>query len=159
MAKTLSRGTKLQATTININTIASSEILHHIETTVLLDMHEKKSIAGFLTNAESWNLSNKEEKELEKLEIQAVKFLFDLPVHMPTVAILYSFGLLYTTQRIDQTQLIYLHRLLQRDNNDTTKNSLLTLRNKEAGWFERISTTLKKSLWILRTVRTIFGLL
>ena len=86
-------------------------------------MHEKKSIAGFLTNAESWNLSSKEEKELEKLEIQAVKYLFDLPVHMPTVAILYSFGLLYTTQRIDQIQLIYLHRLLQRDNNDTTKNS------------------------------------
>ena len=144
MAKTLSRGTKLQATTININTIASSEILHRIETTVLLDMHEKKSIAGFLTNAESWNLSSKEEKELEKLEIQAVKYLFDLPVHMPTVAILYSFGLLYTTQRIDQIQLIYLHRLLQRDNNDTTKNSLHTLRDKGAGWFERISNTLKK---------------
>ena len=70
-----SRGTKLQATTININTIASSEILHRIETTVLLDMHEKKSMAGFLTNAESWNLSSKEEKELEKIEIQATHLI------------------------------------------------------------------------------------
>ena len=63
---------------------------------------------------------------------------------MPTVAILYSLGLLYTTQRIDQIQLVYLHRLLQRDNNDQTKNTLHTLRDKKAGWFERISNTLQK---------------
>ena len=75
-----SRSTKLQATTTTINTIASSEVLSKIETSVLLELHEKISIASLLTNAESWNLSKGEEDELEKIEVRALKDLFDLPV-------------------------------------------------------------------------------
>ena len=103
-----SRNAKLQATTVTINTIASSEVLHKIETSVLLELHDKISISGLLTNAESWNLNRSEEDEIEKMEIQAVKNLFDLPLHTPTVAIIFTFGLLYTVQRIDKKQLSYL---------------------------------------------------
>ena len=138
------RSAKLQATTINVNAIASSEILHRIETAVILEFFEKKCIPGLLNNAESWNLSKKEEKDIEKIEIQALKYLFDLPIHMPTIAIIYSFGLLYTTQRIDQKQLIYLHRLLQRGDDDWSKKFLQRLRDKKVGWFVRISDTLQK---------------
>ena len=89
------RSAKLQATTINVNAIASSEILHRIETAVILEFFEKKCIPGLLNNAESWNLSKKEEKDVEKIEIQALKYLFDLPIHMPTVAIIYSLSLIH----------------------------------------------------------------
>ena len=138
------RCTKLQATTINVNAIASSEILHRIETAVILEFYDKKCIPGLLNNAEAWNLSKKEEKDIEKMEIQAIKYLFDLPLHMPTVAIMYSFGLLYTTQRIDQMQLIYLHRLLQRGDDNWPKKTLYTLKDKGIGWFTRITNTLHR---------------
>ena len=71
-----SRNAKLQATTVTINTIASSEVLHKIETSVLLELHDKISISGLLTNAESWNLNRSEEDEIEKMEIQAVKKIY-----------------------------------------------------------------------------------
>ena len=50
------RKTKLQITTIHINTIAASDILNQIETSVLLELHEKINIPSLLANAESWNL-------------------------------------------------------------------------------------------------------
>ena len=59
------RKTKLQGTTISINSIASSEVLNQIETLVLLELHEKISISSLLTNAESWTLNKGEEGELE----------------------------------------------------------------------------------------------
>ena len=60
-----SKANKLQSITVNINTIAAGEVLHRIETAVLLDMHEKLAVSSFLTNAEAWNLSKKDEEELE----------------------------------------------------------------------------------------------
>ena len=139
-----SRFTKLQATTININTIASSEVLYRIETSVLLHLYEKKCIPGLLTNAESWTLSRKDEDDLEKMEISAVKSLFNLPVHTPTVAIIFSLGLLYTIQRVDQKQLIYLHRLLNLNDLDWYKKTLYVLKEKKIGWFVKIKDTLEK---------------
>ena len=103
-----SRKTKLQATTTHIHTIASSETLNKIETAVLLELHEKVSIASLLNNSESWNLNKGEEETAEKIEIQALKDLFDLPLHTPTAAIIFTFGTLYTKQRID-------HDLLTQD--------------------------------------------
>ena len=35
-------------------------------------------------------------------EIQALKHLFDLPIHMPTPAIIFSFGTTYTRYRIEK---------------------------------------------------------
>ena len=49
----LNRKAKIQATTTNIHTIASSDILNRIETSVLLELHEKISIISLLSNAES----------------------------------------------------------------------------------------------------------
>ena len=37
--------------------------------------------------------------ELEKIEINAIKLLFNLPIHIPTVAVLYTFGIPYSSFR------------------------------------------------------------
>ena len=57
--------------TISINTIAECEVLRKIETSVIIELYEKVNIAGFLTNAESWNLLKGEKDELERTEIEA----------------------------------------------------------------------------------------
>ena len=138
------RKMKIQATTININTIASGETLHRIETSVLLELHDKISIPGLLNNCESWNLSRKEEVDLEKIEVQAIKYLFDLPLYTPKVGIIYTCGLLYTTQRINQIQLLYLQKILKRDYNDWTKQALTILKEKNIGWYVKIINILQK---------------
>ena len=48
-----SRKLKLQATSITINTIASSDVLCRMETSILLELHEKQNISSLLFNSES----------------------------------------------------------------------------------------------------------
>ena len=139
-----SRKAKLQCTTININTIAASEVMYQIETAVLLELHEKMNISSLINNAESWNLNKGEEQDIEKTEIQALKDLFDLPLHTPTPAIVFSFGVLFTKQRIDMKLLLYLHKVLNKSNESWIKMTLNTLKSFNAGWYKKIITTLEE---------------
>ena len=108
--------------TANVKAMAGSQVLNRIGTKVLLDLHDSKIISGFINNAESWNLNKGEEDELEKIEVQTLKNLFDLPLHTPTVAILYSFGILHTRQKIEKKMLIFLHKMAQINDNEWLKN-------------------------------------
>ena len=139
-----SRKNKTQVTTVTVNSIAASEVLRGIETSVLTELHEKVTIPGLLANAESWSLNCGEKTELERTEIQALKYLFDLPTHTPTPAILYSLGTLYTNQRVDQKRLNYLHRILQRNNDHWTSRTLLTLHHLNIGWGKSINEALSE---------------
>ena len=74
------RRQKLQATTATINTIASNEVFNRVEALVLLELHERISIPCLLNNAETWILNKTETAELEKIEIQALKNIYQLPI-------------------------------------------------------------------------------
>ena len=137
-----SRKTKTKITTTNINAIASTEILKKIAVPVLLRLHETITIPGLLNNSESWCLSKTEIDELERIEIQALKNLLDLPLHQPTPSIIYSFGTLYTKLRVDLKQLIYLHRILNRTTNHWTRKVLKCLETNNIGWYKSIKKTL-----------------
>ena len=84
------RKNKITVSSISINSIASSEILYRIETKVLLELHEKVNIPSLLANAEAWTLLKSEECEIERAELQCLKNLFDLPIRIPTPAILFT---------------------------------------------------------------------
>ena len=103
------RKNKITATSISINSIASSEVLFKIETPVLLELHEKVNVPSLLSNSEAWTLLKSEESDIERAEVQCLKNLFDLPMKTPTPAVLFTFGILYTSVRVDQQKLIYLH--------------------------------------------------
>ena len=138
------RKNKITVSSISINSIASSEILYRIETKVLLELHEKVNIPSLLANAEAWNLLKSEECDIERAELQCLKNLFDLPIRTPTPAILFTFGILYTTTRVDQKKLIYLHKILNRDLSHWTRKSLETLEKMNIGWYKGICQTLTK---------------
>ena len=133
---------KITATTVTINTIASNEVLNNIETAVLIELHETINISSFLTNSESWTLNKGDIEELERIEVQALKNLFNLPVHIPTPAVIYSFGTLYTNFRIQTRQLIYIHKVLTKENSQWTKQTLLILENMNIGWAKNIKIIL-----------------
>ena len=137
-----SRRQKINTTTVAINSIASSEILRGIETSVLLNLHGKKNISQLLANAESWSLNRSEKMELERIEIQALKYLFDLPAHTPTPAIIYSLGTLYTNQRVDKKRFMYLHRILNMNQDQYPSKTFHTLEKLNIGWYKNIKETL-----------------
>ena len=67
-----------------------------------MEFHEQVKTPSLFTNCEAWNLLKGDADELERIEIQTLIHLFDLPIHTPTPAIIFSFGFLYTNQRIHQ---------------------------------------------------------
>ena len=137
------RKRKSVGNTISINTIASNEILNGIETPVLLELHEKITIPSLLNNAEAWDMTISDFKDLEQIEIGSLKHLFNLPTRTPTPAIVFVFGTLYTDVRLKKKQLIFLHRILSRDINHWTYQALQTLKNLNLGWYKEIQNTLK----------------
>ena len=139
------RKNKITASTVSITTIAESEVLNRIETSVILQLHETINVPSLLNNAESWDLLKGEQKELDQIEIQSIKRLFDLPTKTPTPAIIHSLGIPYTSMRIDKKQLLYLHRLLNRANTHWTVQLLKTLGDLNIGWHKRIVSILEKN--------------
>ena len=133
-----SRQNVVQMKTITISCLAEVEVLRGIETSVLLNFHEKQNISALLTNAESWTLNRGEKKHLERIEVQALKYLFDLLAHTPTPAIIFSLGTLYTS-------FVYLHRLLKRNDNQWTKKALHILIDMNIGWEKSIIEALNKN--------------
>ena len=99
-------------------------------------------LPSFLNNCESWTLTVSEEKQIDIIGLQTIKRLFNLPTTTPSVAIIYSFGLLYTTQTVDQKRLIYLHKILTRENDHWTKSMLNHLQSKNIGWAKNIEEKL-----------------
>ena len=136
------RRNNLRGITITINTIASSEVLNNIETSVLLMMHESKNISSLFNNAEAWILSKAEEAELEKIETRTIKDLFNLPLQTPTVAIFFTFGLLYTKQRLHKILLLYLHKLLTLGDYDHKKKAFKRIHSLNIGWAKNIVSIL-----------------
>ena len=142
MANLESRKQKMQITTANINSIATSEILRNIETPVLLELHDKVTIPGLINNAESWTLNKTEYNFIETAEIQALKYLFSLPSHFPTPALIYSFGTFFTQIRIEVKRLIYLHRILKRIDSHWTVKVFKILLTHNLGWAKSITKSL-----------------
>ena len=125
-----------------INTIAASDVMREIETKVLLKLYHACIIPSFLNNAESWYLSDSEEKELDKLGIRILRRLFNLPEKTPNPTIIHSFGVLHTTQQIDQKKFMFLYKILQRPESHWTKKMLFHLKINNIGWAKCIQEKL-----------------
>ena len=138
------RKNKTFAATSGINSIAGASVLRKIESRVILELHDKVILSALLTNAEAWTLCKSEKDEIERVEIQTLKMLFDLPIHTPTPAITYTFGILYTNLRVEKKRLMYLHRLLNQNDTSWTRKTLFILERLNIGWTKSIIETLNE---------------
>ena len=109
---------------------------------MLLELHEKVILSALLTNTEAWTLGKGDKDEIERIEIQTLKMLFDLPIHTPTPAIIFSLGTLYTSLRIEKKRLMYLHRTIRKHDSSWPKKTLLILNQLNLGWAKSINETL-----------------
>ena len=138
---------KLKTSSRAIITCCRSEVMKRMGMKVILQLHESESIPAFLYNAETWTLTKTEKMMLDKAEIQAWKRMIGLPQTTPTAGIILTTGSLFTSIRIEVKQLLYLHRILLKEDDHWTKTTLLSLKQHECGWAKQISKLLE--LWEL----------
>ena len=106
-------------------------------------MHNSCTVAGLLTNCETWVLNKGERGKLERIELWALKRLLNLPKTTPTAAIWHITGLLITTILIDKRQLMYLKILLNRPDDDWTKRMFNCLKLDNIGWAKQMNNLLE----------------
>ena len=127
-----------------IITCCKSEVMGKIGMRVILQLHESETISAFLYNAETWTLTMSEKKILDQAELYAWKRMIGLPKTTPTAGIVMTVGCLFASIRVEQKQLLYLHKILTKDDTNWTKTMLYTLKEKEIGWAKQIQGLTQK---------------
>ena len=115
----------------------------------MIRLHEAETIPTLLYNAETWTLTATEKKSLDLVEIAALKKMVGLPQTTPTAGIILTTGTMFTTIRIEIKQLLFLQRILRRENSQWTKALLINMKEENISWAKQIEETLEK--WNLET--------
>ena len=113
-----------------------------IEINVLITLHESVTLPALLYNAETWPLNKTIKKEIDKIEIWAWKSMLGLPKTTPNAAVMVCSGALFASLRVQVKQLVYLHRILQKDEDHWTKITLKALIEYDIGWAKQIRENL-----------------
>ena len=133
---------KVKGTVRAIMTSAKTGVMKRVETKVLLKLHDSVILPSFLYNAETWALNGGERKEADKILLWAWKQMLGLPTTTPTPAIVFATGSLYASVQIELKQLLYLHRLLQKQEGHWALESLKILQAYDIGWAKQIDEVL-----------------
>ena len=75
--------------------------------------------------------------------------MLGLPVTTPNAAIIHTTGSLYASIRVQIKQLIFLQKVLKREDDHWTKITLYALREHNTGWAKQAEETLQQ--WALET--------
>ena len=143
------RCAKLRSSVRAILTCCKSEVMRKVGMSVLIKLHSAETLSAFLYNAETWTLNKSEKKILDQANIYAWKKMIGLPQTTPTAGILLTIGSLFTSVQVEQKQLLYLHKVLKKDNKNWAKTTLLALREYNIGWARQINELLET--WEIET--------
>ena len=128
------------ASTRKILASCGNEVFRKIQLKALLRMHNACTMSTMLTNCETWVLNKGEREKLERIELWALKKILDVPKTTPTPAVWYITGSLTTSILIDKRQLLYLKTILDRPEQDPTRQ----MEGDDIGWANQIDKKLEK---------------
>ena len=134
---------KVKSAVMATMTCGRSAVMRKIETSILLKLHETVTLPTLLFNAETWDINNSDRKEIDRMELWALKQMFGLPITTPTPAIIFATGTMYASVRVDIKRLNYLHKLLQKENENWARMTLNLMDKNNVGWAKSIKTTLQ----------------
>ena len=95
---------------------------------IALELHEVVTIPTLLYNAETWTLNKTEKDLINRAEIFAIKKVLGLPKTTPNAGIVVSSGTLFASVRIEMKQLIYLQKVLKKDEDHWARTTLMALK-------------------------------
>ena len=130
-------------------TCAKSGVMRKIETQVLLRLNDSVTLPTLLYNAETWTLTKADRCAIDKIAIWAWKHMLGLPTTTPSPAVVFATGSLYASIQVDIKQLLYLQKLMQKEEGHWAKEMLKILDRRQATWTKRIREVLE--LWELET--------
>ena len=81
---------------------------------------------------------------LEKTELYALKKMVGLPQTTPTAGIMLTLGTLFTIVRIDIKRLLYLYKVLHKEEDLWVRTTLLREKEHNIGWAKDINELLEK---------------
>ena len=138
------RECKVMTATRKIISYCGNGVIREMQMKALMKLHETCTMATLLTNCEAWTLNKGERNQLQKIELWALKKILDVPITTPTPAIWFITGYLLTPVLVDKRQLLYLKTLLNRPNNDWTRQMLFVLKKSDIGWASQINSKLEE---------------
>ena len=94
---------------------------------IALQLHETVTLPSLLYNAETWTVNKTEKQILDKAEIYVWKQMIGLPKTTPTAGIMLTVGALFASVRVEIKQLLYLHKVLQKNANHWDTKCALVL--------------------------------
>ena len=139
----VNRLNKVKNTVMAIMTCGRNAIMRNIETNVLLRLHQTVTLPTLLYNAEAWAINKSDRKEIDKIEIWAIKHMFGLPTTTPTPAVIFATEAMYASVRVDVKRLLYLQKLLQKEEEHWALMALNVLDKNDTGWAKSIKATLR----------------
>ena len=105
------RENKVMAMTQKILALCGAEVFWKTQLKSLLQLHNCCTIAGLLTNCETWILNKTERNKLERIELWALKKILDVPKTTPTAAIWHVTGMMITSILINKREMLYLKNI------------------------------------------------
>ena len=136
------RENKVMASTRKILSLCGNAVFKGIRLLALLKMHNCCTMAGLLTNCETWVLNKSERSKLERIELWALKRILDVPKTTPTAAVWHVTGMLMTSILIDKRQMLYLKKILNKPEDNWIKQMFYCLMKDDIGWAKQIRRTL-----------------
>ena len=140
---------KVKMAVRSIITCRNNAIFQNIATKTILQLHDSQTLSSLLYNSETWTLTAADRKLLDQMELYAWKRMIGLPNTTPTAAIIHTTGSLYASIRIDIKQLLYLQKVLHKEDYKWAKKFLLLLNDQDYGWAKQINNTITQ--WNLET--------
>ena len=70
--------------------------------------------------------------------------MLGLPKTTPTAAVMYVTGLLFASIRVQTKQLVYLQKVLKKNEGHWTRKTLETLQRHDIGWAKQIQDNLRE---------------
>ena len=142
------RGDKAVGTIIELFSIFKEVNFGKLKISNLLTLYQSVFIPRLIYSCEAWsNLKAKDYQILQKLQLNFLKLLMDVPRTTPNSALFLELGVWPVQYIIEQRQLLYLKRLLDRDNRDPVWLAYREMlkyefepnsANKIPGWLEKI---------------------
>ena len=135
---------KVRYTARAIITCCKTEVMRRVGMKVISKLHEVETIPAFLYNAETWTLNQSERKLIDQTEIYAWKKMIGLPQTTPTAGIVLTMGSMFATVRVGVKQLIYLHKVLNKDKEHWTRRTLSRMKEFNISWAKQVDGLLTK---------------
>ena len=132
---------KIKGMALEAKRIGHEKKTGNMSTDVIISIYEKTIIPAILYNLEVWtNWRKKDWEEMEKVQAEALKIMFDLPISTPYWGMLAEFGIWTMRKRVMYKKMSLYHNIINSKGNRLSKQVIEEqIRTKvENGWYKEV---------------------